>query len=110
MHGKDVLIVANDGTVKGGTVFPITLKKQLRAQQIAEELSIPCVYIVDSGGAFLPLQVSDYHKNPNIWVACHIFIFFMPQQYGSPSLSCITPPIDVCKFLNSGCHEMVYLR
>lgn len=57
VHGKDVLILANDGTVKGGTIFPITLKKQLRAQQIAEELSIPCVYIVDSGGAFLPLQV-----------------------------------------------------
>lgn len=57
VHGKDVLVVANDGTVKGGTIFPISLKKQLRAQQIAEELSIPCVYVVDSGGAFLPLQV-----------------------------------------------------
>lgn len=51
------MVIANDGSVKGGTVFPITLKKQLRAQQIAQELSIPCVYIVDSGGAFLPLQV-----------------------------------------------------
>ncbi|XP_067936230.1 probable methylcrotonoyl-CoA carboxylase beta chain, mitochondrial [Watersipora subatra] len=56
VHGKDVLVIANDGSFKGGTVFPITLKKQLRAQQIAQELSIPCVYIVDSGGAFLPLQ------------------------------------------------------
>ena len=51
------MIIANDGSVKGGTVFPITLKKQLRTQQIAQELSMPCVYIVDSGGAFLPLQV-----------------------------------------------------
>jgi len=57
VHGKDILVLANDGTVKAGTVFPITLKKQLRAQQIAQELSIPCVYIVDSGGGFLPLQV-----------------------------------------------------
>ena len=75
VHGKDVLIVANDGTVKGGTVFPITLKKQLRAQQIAEELSIPCVYIVDSGGAFLPLQVSDYLKNPNMGSLSHFYFF-----------------------------------
>ena len=58
VHGKDIMVIANDGSFKGGTVFPITLKKQLRAQQIAQELSIPCVYVVDSGGAFLPLQVS----------------------------------------------------
>jgi acetyl-CoA carboxylase carboxyltransferase component len=51
-----VLIVANDATVKGGSYFPMTVKKHLRAQQIAEENHLPCLYLVDSGGAFLPLQ------------------------------------------------------
>ena len=50
------MVVANDATVKGGTYFPITVKKHLRAQEIAEENRLPCVYLVDSGGAFLPLQ------------------------------------------------------
>ncbi len=54
--GREVMIIANDATVKGGTYFPITVKKHLRAQQIAEENHLPCVYLVDSGGAFLPLQ------------------------------------------------------
>src|SRR2546427_4781956 len=50
------MIVANDATVKGGTYLPITVKKHLRAQEIALENRLPCVYLVDSGGAFLPLQ------------------------------------------------------
>jgi 3-methylcrotonyl-CoA carboxylase beta subunit len=54
--GQDVMIVANDATVKGGTYFPITVKKHLRAQEIALENNLPCIYLVDSGGAFLPLQ------------------------------------------------------
>jgi acetyl-CoA carboxylase carboxyltransferase component len=54
--GREVVIVANDATVKGGTYFPITVKKHLRAQEIAGENGLPCVYLVDSGGAFLPLQ------------------------------------------------------
>jgi acetyl-CoA carboxylase carboxyltransferase component len=54
--GREVLIIANDATVKGGTYFPITVKKHLRAQQIAEENHLPCLYLVDSGGAFLPMQ------------------------------------------------------
>jgi 3-methylcrotonyl-CoA carboxylase beta subunit/propionyl-CoA carboxylase len=53
---REVVIVANDATVKGGTYFPITVKKHLRAQQIALENRLPCLYLVDSGGAFLPLQ------------------------------------------------------
>jgi 3-methylcrotonyl-CoA carboxylase beta subunit len=56
VHGQEVLVVANDATVKGGTYFPITVKKHLRAQEIALENRLPCVYLVDSGGAFLPLQ------------------------------------------------------
>jgi 3-methylcrotonyl-CoA carboxylase beta subunit len=54
--GQEVVIVANDATVKGGTYFPMTVKKHLRAQEIARENRLPCIYLVDSGGAFLPLQ------------------------------------------------------
>jgi acetyl-CoA carboxylase carboxyltransferase component len=54
--GREVMIVANDATVKGGTYYPITVKKHLRAQEIAFDNRLPCVYLVDSGGAFLPLQ------------------------------------------------------
>ncbi len=56
IHGRECVIVANDATVKGGTYFPITVKKHLRAQEIALENRLPCIYLVDSGGAFLPLQ------------------------------------------------------
>jgi 3-methylcrotonyl-CoA carboxylase beta subunit/propionyl-CoA carboxylase len=54
--GREVMIVANDATVKGGTYYPITVRKHLRAQEIALQNRLPCVYLVDSGGAFLPLQ------------------------------------------------------
>ncbi len=54
--GRPCVIIANDATVKGGTYYPLTVKKHLRAQEIAEENRLPCIYLVDSGGAFLPLQ------------------------------------------------------
>ena len=56
VHGQDVMVVCNDATVKGGTYFPISVKKHLRAQEIAEKNNLPCVYLVDSGGANLPNQ------------------------------------------------------
>ena len=56
IHGRECVIVANDATVKGGTYYPMTVKKHLRAQTIAAENHLPCVYLVDSGGAFLPMQ------------------------------------------------------
>src|SRR5436190_2992569 len=56
LSGREVVIVANDATVKGGTYMPMTVKKHVRAQQIALENRLPCVYLVDSGGAFLPMQ------------------------------------------------------
>jgi 3-methylcrotonyl-CoA carboxylase beta subunit len=56
VEGRHVMVVANDATVKGGTYAPITVKKHLRAQEIAAENRLPCVYLVDSGGAFLPMQ------------------------------------------------------
>ena len=54
--GRECVIVANDATVKGGTYFPMTVKKHLRAQEIALQNRLPCIYLVDSGGAFLPMQ------------------------------------------------------
>jgi 3-methylcrotonyl-CoA carboxylase beta subunit len=56
VSGREAVVVANDATVKGGTYYPITVKKHVRAQQVALENRLPCVYLVDSGGAFLPLQ------------------------------------------------------
>jgi 3-methylcrotonyl-CoA carboxylase beta subunit len=56
VEGREVIVVANDATVKGGTYFPLTVKKHLRAQEIAAQNRLPCIYLVDSGGAFLPLQ------------------------------------------------------
>ena len=56
VHGKEVVVVANDATVRGGAYYPLTVKKHLRAQEIALENHLPCIYLVDSGGAYLPLQ------------------------------------------------------
>jgi 3-methylcrotonyl-CoA carboxylase beta subunit len=56
VHGRRVVVVANDATVKGGTYYPMTVKKHLRAQEVALHNRLPCVYLVDSGGAFLPMQ------------------------------------------------------
>ena len=56
VRGRHVMVVANDATVKGGTYYPMTVKKHVRAQEIALENRLPCIYLVDSGGAFLPLQ------------------------------------------------------
>jgi acetyl-CoA carboxylase carboxyltransferase component len=56
IHGREVLVVANDATVKGGTYFPMTIKKHIRAQEVALENRLPCLYLVDSGGIFLPHQ------------------------------------------------------
>jgi acetyl-CoA carboxylase carboxyltransferase component len=60
VHGREVLVVANDATVKGGTYFPITIKKHVRAQEIAMENRLPCIYLVDSGGIFLPHQAGTF--------------------------------------------------
>ncbi|WP_411376007.1 carboxyl transferase domain-containing protein [Arthrobacter sp. MPF02] len=56
LHGRQVLVISNDATVKGGTYYPMTVKKHLRAQEVALENRLPCIYLVDSGGAFLPKQ------------------------------------------------------
>jgi 3-methylcrotonyl-CoA carboxylase beta subunit len=56
VSGRECMIIANDATVKGGTYYPLTVKKHLRAQEVAEANRLPCLYLVDSGGAYLPLQ------------------------------------------------------
>ena len=56
IEGRECVIVANDATVKGGSYFPLTVKKHLRAQEVAAQNRLPCIYLVDSGGAFLPHQ------------------------------------------------------
>src|SRR5205807_1374531 len=56
VESRECVVVANDATVKGGTYFPLTVKKHLRAQEVARQNRLPCLYLVDSGGAFLPLQ------------------------------------------------------
>jgi acetyl-CoA carboxylase carboxyltransferase component len=56
VEGQECVLVANDATVKGGSYYPLTVKKHLRAQEVAEQNHLPCLYLVDSGGAFLPLQ------------------------------------------------------
>ncbi|MGI9303755.1 MAG: carboxyl transferase domain-containing protein [Gammaproteobacteria bacterium] len=73
VHGREIIVVANDATVKGGTYYPLTVKKHLRAQEIAEQNRLPCVYLVDSGGAFLPLQDEVFPD------ACHFGRIFYNQ-------------------------------
>ncbi len=67
INGVRCMIIANDATVKGGTIYPIGLKKQLRAQDIAMENHLPCVYLVDSGGAFLPMQDEIFNPGGRIF-------------------------------------------
>lgn len=65
VHGRLCMFVANDPTVKGGTYYPITVKKHLRAQEIAAECKLPCIYLVDSGGANLPRQAEVFPDRDN---------------------------------------------
>lgn len=87
VHGQEVLIIANDATVKGGTYFPMTIKKHVRAQQIAMENNLPCVYLVDSGGIFLPEQSGTFADQ---W---HFGRIFYNQarlsRLGIPQISCV---------------------
>ena len=79
---QPVVVAANDATVKGGTSYPITVKKQLRAQEIAEENNIPCLYLIDSGGAFLPLQVSmSAHELILLSHTSYCYFFWFHKDY-----------------------------
>lgn len=87
VSGREVLIIANDATVKGGTYYPMTVKKHLRAQTIALENNLPCIYLVDSGGAFLPMQDEVFPDEDDFGR-----IFYNQAQMsakGIPQLACV---------------------
>src|SRR2546429_3349189 len=71
VEGRECVIVANDATVKGGSYFPLTVKKHLRAQEVAEQNRLPCIYLVDSGGAFLPLQAEVFPDREHFGRICY---------------------------------------
>jgi 3-methylcrotonyl-CoA carboxylase beta subunit len=87
VHGRRCVITANDATVKGGTYYPITVKKHLRAQEIALENRLPCIYLVDSGGAFLPMQSEVFPDRE------HFGRIFFNQatmsRVGIPQIACV---------------------
>ena len=91
IHGKQVVIVANDATVKGGTYYPITVKKHLRAQEIALENRLPCIYLVDSGGAFLPLQADVFPDRDHFGR-----IFFNQSQMSAASIPQVAVVMGSC--------------
>ena len=91
VHGKQVVIVANDATVKGGTYFPISVKKHLRAQEIALENLLPCIYMVDSGGAFLPLQSEIFPDRDHFGR-----IFFNQSQMSAKSIPQVAVVMGSC--------------
>src|SRR5438874_8218507 len=81
VEGQECVLVANDATVKGGSYFPLTVKKHLRAQEIALQNHLPCIYLVDSGGAFLPLQADVFPDRDHFG---RIF-FNQARMYGARS-------------------------
>jgi len=91
IHGKQVVIVANDATVKGGTYYPITVKKHLRAQEIALENHLPCIYLVDSGGAFLPLQADVFPDRDHFGR-----IFYNQSQMSAASIPQVAVVMGSC--------------
>jgi 3-methylcrotonyl-CoA carboxylase beta subunit/propionyl-CoA carboxylase len=91
VSGREVLIVANDATVKGGTYYPITVKKHLRAQQVALDNRLPCVYLVDSGGAFLPLQAEVFPDKEHFGR-----IFFNQARMSAESIAQIAIVMGSC--------------
>jgi acetyl-CoA carboxylase carboxyltransferase component len=87
VEGRHCVIVANDATVKGGSYFPLTVKKHLRAQEVAEQNRLPCIYLVDSGGAFLPLQAEVFPDRDHFGR-----IFFNQARMsaaGIPQIACV---------------------
>src|ERR1051325_8231142 len=91
VSGREVLIVANDATVKGGTYYPITVKKHVRPQQVALDNRLPCVYLVDSGGAFLPLQAEVFPDKEHFGR-----IFFNQARMSAESIAQIAVVMGSC--------------
>ncbi|MDO8834196.1 MAG: carboxyl transferase domain-containing protein [Vicinamibacterales bacterium] len=91
VSGREVMVVANDATVKGGTYFPITVKKHLRAQEVALQNRLPCIYLVDSGGAFLPLQAEVFPDRDHFGR-----IFFNQAQMSAEGIAQIAVVMGSC--------------
>jgi len=91
IHGRECVVIANDATVKGGTYFPITVKKHLRAQEIALENRLPCIYLVDSGGAFLPLQAEVFPDRDHFGR-----IFYNQAQMSAKGIAQIAAVLGSC--------------
>jgi 3-methylcrotonyl-CoA carboxylase beta subunit/propionyl-CoA carboxylase len=91
VSGREVVVLANDASVKGGTYYPITVKKHLRAQQVALENRLPCIYLVDSGGAFLPLQAEVFPDKDHFGR-----IFFNQARMSAEGISQIAVVMGSC--------------
>src|SRR5512142_17217 len=91
VEGRECVIVANDATVKGGSYFPLTVKKHLRAQEVAAQNRLPCLYLVDSGGAFLPLQAEVFPDRDHFGR-----IFFNQAQMSAQGLPQIAVVMGSC--------------
>src|SRR5262249_4053381 len=91
IEGRQCVVVANDATVKGGSYFPLTVKKHLRAQEIARQNRLPCIYLVDSGGAFLPLQAEVFPDRDHFGR-----IFFNQARLSSEGIAQIAVVMGSC--------------
>ncbi|HEY8370712.1 MAG TPA: carboxyl transferase domain-containing protein [Thermodesulfobacteriota bacterium] len=109
VHGREVVIVANDATVKGGTYYPLTVKKHLRAQEIALENRLPCLYLVDSGGAFLPLQAEVFPDRDHFGR-----IFYNQAQMSARGIPQLAAVMGSCTaggaYVPAMCDETVIVR
>ncbi|XP_065353911.1 methylcrotonoyl-CoA carboxylase beta chain, mitochondrial [Cloeon dipterum] len=91
VHGTECVIVANDATVKGGTYYPVTVKKHLRAQEVAQQNNLPCIYLVDSGGANLPRQADVFPDKEHFGR-----IFFNQANMSSNGISQVAVVLGIC--------------
>lgn len=109
IHDTEVMVVANDATVKGGTYYPLTVKKHLRAQEIAKENHLPCIYLVDSGGAYLPLQHEVFPDKEHFGR-----IFFNQAQMSSMGIPQIAVVMGSCTaggaYVPAMCDESIIVK
>ena len=109
IDGREAVIVANDATVKGGTYYPITVKKHLRAQEVAMENHLPCVYLVDSGGAFLPLQSEVFPDREHFGR-----IFYNMAQMSAAGIAQVAAVMGSCTaggaYIPAMCDESIIVR
>ena len=109
VHDRAVMVIANDATVKGGTYFPLTVKKHLRAQEIAAENNLPCIYLVDSGGAYLPLQAEVFADREHFGR-----IFFNQAHLSAAGIAQIAVVMGSCTaggaYVPAMCDEAIIVR